>query len=210
MTLRGVIQGLLRSSDDAEAMLADEGYGDLPPEIFGQALSSYADTAPMAEADALSPVLTTLDAGNASDVFAVLEEQPLTLDPSDGAEAVGLGASVLGAAALDDMVDGDTGEGTFDDGAFDEIDDFGASAPIDESEIVDEIDEVDETGDDAFGTDELDSVEVLSSATDDPFAEDEIFNADAIADTAADFEEQEDFFDTEPVVTGEDPSDLDF
>ena len=67
MTLRGVIQDLLRGSDDAEAMLADDGYGDLPAEMFGQALSSYADTAPMAEADALSPVLTTLDAGNASE-----------------------------------------------------------------------------------------------------------------------------------------------
>jgi len=84
MTLRGVIQGLLRGSDDAEAMLADDGYGDLPPEMFGQALSSYADTAPMDEADALSPVLTTLDSGDPSDVFAVLQEQPLTVESGSG------------------------------------------------------------------------------------------------------------------------------
>ena len=194
----------MRGSDDAEAMLADEGYGDLPAEIFGQALSSYADTAPMDEADALSPVLTTLDAGNASDVFALLEERPLTLDNADGA---GLGASLLGATVLDEVVDDDALE----DGEFDGLNDFGAAAPDDETEEVaegetaDQGDELDESLLDTAGSDEL-SAEIA----DDPFSADDLLDTDAVTDTATEFEEEADFFDTEPVATGEDPSDLDF
>lgn len=201
MTLRAVIQGLMRGSTDAEATLADEGYGDLPAEIFGQALSSYADTAPMDEADALSPVLTTLDAGDASDVFAVLQEQPLTLEPAT--DASGLGALGLGAATLDDVLDDELDDSAFDDDA---LDDFGTAAP----------EETDETADDAVEdqtvtADEADDLEDFGATEpNDPFTADELFDADAVADTAGDFAEQEEFFDTEPVATGEDPGDLDF
>lgn len=197
MTLRGVIQGLLRGSDDAEAMLADEGYGDLPAEIFGQALSSYADTAPMDEADALSPVLTTIDAGDGSDVFAVLEAQPLTVDASGGSDAAGLGASMLGVTALDDALDSDAVEE-------DTIDDFGTAAPEDaadadaEAELAEQVDDLDE----------FDATEPVDA--DDPFAADDLFDAEPVADTAADFAEEADFFETEPTATNEDPSDLDF
>ena len=207
MTLRGVIQGLLRGSDDAEAMLADDGYGDLPAEMFSQALSSYADTAPMAEADALSPVLTTLDAGNASDAFAVLEEQPPTLDGTGGADATGLGASIMGASALGDELDDDALDTTDDD-----IDDFGTAAPDTDNDLTDETDET--ATDESASADESDDVEEASPDTvaeaDDPFADDGLFDADAVTDSATEFEEFEEFFDTEPVATGEDPSDLDF
>lgn len=200
MTLRAVIQGLLHGSDDAEAMLADDGYGDLPPEMFGQALSSYADTAPMAEADALSPVLTTMEAGDASDVFAVLEEQPLVISPV--ADSGALAASVLGVNALDDALDASTEEASTD-----EIDDFGTSAP---DVADDDIEDLDDTtfGADVDEPDEVDTAEDLTEES--PFDTDEVFDADDVADTAGDFALEEDFFDTEPVATGEDPSDLDF
>lgn len=202
MTLRAVIQGLMHGSADAEATLADEGYGDLPAEIFGQALSSYADTAPMDEADALSPVLTTLDAGDASDVFAVLQEQPLTLEPAT--DASGLGALGLGATALDDVLDdSDLDRDAFDEG---DLDDFGTAAPEDTDGAADDVVE-----DQAVAADESDDLEDFGvSEPNDPFTADDIFDTDTIADTAGDFAEQEEFFDTEPVATDEDPSDLDF
>lgn len=197
----------MRGSDDAEAMLADNGYGDLPPEMFGQALSSYADTAPMAEADALSPVLTTLDAGGSSDVFSLLQEQPLTLDASGGGS--GLGASLLGASALDDALDDDA---SFDADDLDDIDDFGTAAPDDETDTTaDEASETADADDPSFDED-VDQPEAADAEANDPFAENELFgeSADDVADSATEFEELEDFFDTEPVATGEDPSDLDF
>lgn len=196
----------MRGSTDAEATLADEGYGDLPAEIFGQALSSYADTAPMDEADALSPVLTTLDAGDASDVFAVLQEQPLTLEPAT--DASGLGALGLGAATLDDVLDNDLDDNDLDDNAFDDgaLDDFGTAAPEDADEAAE-----DAVEDQTVTADESDDLEDFGATEpNDPFTADELFDTDAVADTAGDFAEQEEFFDTEPVATGEDPSDLDF
>ncbi len=195
MTLRGVIQGLLRGSNDAEAMLADDGYGDLPAEMFGQALSSYADTAPMAEADALSPVLT---GGDASDVFAVLEEQPLTLEANSGPDAAGLGASLLGVTALDDVLDEASDEEDLDD-----IDSFGTAAPEDDTTEGD-----DNTAD--LLTNEESDASLGEDETSDPFASDDLFETDDVIDSAAEFEQEADFFDTEPEATGEDPSDLDF
>lgn len=197
MTLRGVIQGLLRGSDDAEAMLTQDGYGDLPAEMFSQALASYADTAPMAEADALSPVLTTIDAGNASDVFAVLEEQPPTIGLTGGPEVVGLGAAVLGLDTVDDALD--------DDSIDDALDDFGSAAPEEASDTNDI------TEDDSPAVEEnFEESSVETSDVDDPFGHGEPFDAPTAVDSAGEFEELDDFFDTEPVATGEDPSDLDF
>lgn len=193
MTLRGVIQGLLRGSDDAEAMLTEDGYGDLPADMFSQALSSYADTAPMAEADALSPVLTTIDAGSASDVYAVLEEQPPMAGFAGGPEIAGLGTSVLGLDSIDDALEGDALEG-------DALDDFGSAAPAEAADA----DEPPAANEDL----EEPSVETLD--LDDPFGDGEPFDVAAAVDSAGEFEDLEDFFDTEPVATEEDPGDLDF
>ena len=188
MTLRAVIQGLLRGSDDAEAMLANDGYGDMPAEIFGQALSSYADTATMDEADALSPVLTSMDAGDASDVFAMLEEQPISFDAAAGPSA--LGASVLGLDALDTLDNSSLDE-------IDEIDGFGSSTPID--------DRTTSLDDEPFTVDDP-----QAGADDDSFDTEDLFDVADVADSAGDYVEREEFFDTEPEATGEDPSDLDF
>ena len=202
MTLRGVIQGLLRGSVDAEAQLADEGFGDLPAEMFGQALASYADTAPIAEADALTPILLELDEGDPADVFAVLEGHPLADQTDlDGLDGLALGLPVLVADDLDplDIVDGfgtpaEADDSTdHDDADTDDLDDAAAddatSATLDESSNADIDDPT------VVAADQLDH---------DPFA-DSFEDTDG-TDTAETFE---DLFDHEPEATGDDPSDLD-
>ncbi len=93
-----------------------------------------------------------------------------------------------------------------------DIDDFGSAAPDTDNDLNDEAD--DSATDDSTFADEVDGVDEASLDTaaeaDDPFADDGLFDADAATDSATEFEEFEEFFDTEPVATGEDPSDLDF
>ena len=192
MTLRGVIQGLLRGSDDPEALLAEEGFGDLPAEMFGQALASYADTAPIAEADVLTPILTELDEGDPADVFAVLEEHPLAARTDvDGIEALGLGLP----AVADDL---------------DDIDGFGTPADNDDltDHESDDLGDPDEPHDGAPDGDALVDSDPTGATDldrhDDPFAD--MFEGPAAADEADTFE---DLFDHEPEATGDDPSDLD-
>lgn len=202
MTLRAVIESLLRGSDDAEAVLADNGFGDLPADMFSQALASYSDTAPMAEADALTPILTSLEASDPSDVFAVLEEQPLVVggEPSP-ADLAMVGAAISGVdvvdAALDDTALDDT---ALDDstGLDDDLADFGASAaesttPSAEEPVV----EVETDVDDQLSDTGLELPEQ------DPFADDDFASGDGEADSF------EDLFQSEPEATGDDPSDLD-
>lgn len=188
MTLRGVIQSLLHGSGDAEAMLADNGYSDLPPEMFGQALASYADTAPMDEADALTPVLGALDEGNQSDVFAVLESQPLAVGGEGGVGLAGLTAA--GAEVALDESDLDIG------------DDFGTAAPLDD------LDDLDNMADDASEIVEIDTADGELLNLDDPLSATE--SLPEAVDSVGEFEALEDFFDREPSATNEDLDDLDF
>ncbi len=65
MTIRDAIDQLLtgETTDQAAApdpatVMADNGYGDVPSELFGTALVHFSDTAPLAQADALAPVVT--------------------------------------------------------------------------------------------------------------------------------------------------------
>lgn len=197
MTLRAVIAELLRGSDDAEAMLADNGFGDLPADMFSQALASYSDTAPMAEADALTPVLASLDAGDPSDVFAVLDEQPLVVvpqGPSTDLSMIGVAASGIDAA-LDAELD-QTDE-------LDEIDDFGVSVS-DDAEAGSAEADTDDPFADEHQTDEPQDVGP-EPAEQDPFAHDDLDHVETV-DHADSFD---DLFDTEPEATGDDPSDLD-
>ena len=202
MTLRGVIQGLLRGSDDAEAMLADEGFDDLPAAMFGQALASYADTAPLTEADALTPILASLDAGDPSDVFAVLDEQPLDLAGS-GRPDVSAIASLAGAAALDDGSDNEATDdelGGFSFGAEEVAPDFGEPGTDESFEAVDDSD-AGESFDEPL-TDDPDPSLELDDPFDDPFD-------DSTAEASNEAETFEQYFDSEPEATGDDPSDLD-
>lgn len=190
MTLRGVIKGLLTGSGDAEAMLADDGYGDLPPEMFSQALSSYADTAPMEEADALTPVLSQLEEGSPSDVFAVLEEQPLSVGPVY--EPADQGLVDPDADTTDDLDD------------FDELGDFGSAGDV--VDLDTELDGVDDLVDDVDPVDDaLETADAATEDLDDPFA-DLVDEATEATDSAEDFE---DLFATEPEAGGDDPGDLD-
>jgi len=198
MTLRGVIQGLFGGSDgvganDIEAVLADNGFGDLPADMFSQALASYADTAPMAEADALTPVLASLDSGDPSDVFAVLDERPLAVDAGgSGAESAVLGASLIGLESLDDAPE------------------FGESADLDDLDPLDNSVIDDSAVDDSAIDDSAVDDSVATSAGDptdlgdgdpinDPFADDDEVGTESF----------EELFETEPEATGDDPSDLD-
>ena len=209
MTLRGVIQGLMRGTDDdgsglsgtddggssnVEAMLAEHGFGDLPAEMFGQALASYADTAPMAEADALTPILTTLDAGDPSDVYAVLEEQPIAPVPPSVPDAAAIDVPIAGVAAAGAaFADADIPDG------------FGQSigsedAVGDDNPPSDDTDDLDDT--DAFDDADLSSAASGSTDIDDPFG-------DNVDDHLGDTESFVEMFETGPEATGEDPSDLD-
>lgn len=209
MTLRGVIQGLLRGTNDAEAMLAEEGFDDLPADMFGQALASYADTAPIAEADALTPILASLEAGDPSDVFAVLDEQPLDLDGPGAGDLTALASSLAGVTALT----GDAHDDGADDGASDVADDtpdFGGVAGGDDAdaESVDTVDDSESI--DGFDDDSIDSQHSAGQDTTldlgDPFD-------DPLVDTTAESPNEtdtfEEYFDSEPEATGDDPSDLD-
>lgn len=214
MTLRGVIQGLMRGTDDdgsglsgsddggssnVEAMLAEHGFGDLPAEMFGQALASYADTASMAEADALTPVLTTLDAGDPSDVYAVLEEQPIApVPPSAVPDAAidvpiaGVGAAGAAFAEVDDDIPDGFGQS------------IGSEDAVGDDTPSDDTDDLDDRFDDTDGFDDADlpSAEGASTEVDDPFG-------DSVDDHLGDTESFVEMFETGPEATGEDPSDLD-
>lgn len=184
MTLRAVIEDLLRGSPDAEAMLADAGFGDLPAEMFGQALASYADTAPMAEADALTPVLISLETGDAGDVFAALEEHAPQVLPTESEPDLSLMFASAGSIdALDEV-----------------IDDFGVTV---ESEPAEDHLDGDHLTDDHLD-DEDATEEGYELLDEDPFRSD----LESV-DDSSDSEAFEDLFETEPEATGADPSDLD-
>jgi hypothetical protein len=123
--MRGAINemlaGLGLGTDPAE-VLADHGFGDVPPDAIAQALVHYAETADLELADALAPIVTRVSdvpfeegdlppvetdgpLPDSSDVFAMLSE-------------VGLGGRDLNA-----LVDDEADPGDFDDleEAFDEI-----------------------------------------------------------------------------------------
>lgn len=80
-----------RPDRSASEMLHDAGYGDLPPELVGDALASYADTAPVEVAEHLAPFVTAqlgspdatpdLDAG-----FGLLSSVPAADADLDAAE----------------------------------------------------------------------------------------------------------------------------
>lgn len=58
-SLHEVFDALAGQPDrSASEMLHDAGYGDLPPELVGDALVSYADTAPVETAEHLAPFVT--------------------------------------------------------------------------------------------------------------------------------------------------------
>ncbi len=67
MTIRDAIDQLLTgettgpgTTPDPARVMAENGYEDVPSELFGTALVHFSDTAPLGQADALAPVVTRL------------------------------------------------------------------------------------------------------------------------------------------------------
>jgi hypothetical protein len=133
-----MLAGLGLGTDPAE-VLADHGFGDVPPDAIASALVHFAETADLELADALAPIVTRIsdvpfedgdlpaidtDAPlpDSSDVFAMLSE-------------IGLGGRDLAA-----LVDEESDPGDFDDldEVFDEL-----SETIDDDQLA-EVGEVDD------------------------------------------------------------------
>lgn len=65
VTIRDAITGLLASSDkasDPTEALAEVGFSEISPDLFGTALGSFADTASLPVAEALAPIVTRVSA----------------------------------------------------------------------------------------------------------------------------------------------------
>lgn len=65
MTIRHAIDQLLtgetasgEATSDPASVLSEQGFDDVPSELFGTALVHFSDTAPLEQADALAPVVT--------------------------------------------------------------------------------------------------------------------------------------------------------
>lgn len=64
MTIRNTITQLLSGDETGTAQpnpaeaLAESGFGDVPADLFGTALTHFSDTAPLPQADALAPIVT--------------------------------------------------------------------------------------------------------------------------------------------------------
>lgn len=72
-SLHDVFDALAGQPDrSASEMLHDAGYGDLPPELVGDALVNYADTAPVEVAEHLAPFVTAHTTDAAPDLDAGL------------------------------------------------------------------------------------------------------------------------------------------
>jgi hypothetical protein len=89
---------------DPSAVLAEHGYGDLPPDTFSSALVHFADRAPLDVADALAPIVTRV-----SPVPFEAEDLP----PSEADDLLDGGADVfdllanVGLSDLDDPEEAD-------------------------------------------------------------------------------------------------------
>jgi hypothetical protein len=120
-SLHEVFDALAGQPDrSASEMLHDAGYGDLPPELVGDALVSYADTAPVEVAEHLAPFVTAhlgspdatpdLDAG-----FGLLSSIPVADADLDAAElAADVAEQPAEAPFSVDVLDFGTGDSTVD------------------------------------------------------------------------------------------------
>lgn len=129
MSIRDAIEQLLTGETLAEgqggdpaAILAEHGHQDVPTELFGTALVHFSDTAPLAQADALAPVVTRVspipfeeddlpplegaegieDALDGSDPYALFEAAPPVLSDLDDLDTDGLDDVDTESGPLDD------------------------------------------------------------------------------------------------------------
>ena len=137
MTIRDAIDAALSALDldgDPAAVLADHGFGDLPPEAFSSALLHFAESAPLEVADSLSPIVARISPvpfepddltpshadtvlADGGDVYSLLTEVGLT-DPIHLGDADPSGFDDDHAIDHDDRAFGDH---AFDTGAPDDL-----------------------------------------------------------------------------------------
>lgn len=215
MTLRDAIDGLLANPTegaDPSAALAEAGFGDVSPELFGTALSHFADSAPLPTADALAPIVTRVgpvpfedsdlpdaDVEPGLDPFDLFTE--VSPDPSAFADAAFDTASVASDNQDDDPSDLDV-EPAVDTPDIPSVDDgshFGAG--------VDEV--IEEAVPDVDGFASEEPADVASFGPEDDFDDgfDELEAGEDLLDEGADLFSVE--FD-DAAEDGADPLDLDF
>ncbi len=152
--------GLAPGDDRAAAALEAAGHGELEPELYGEALVHFADTAPLEQADVLSPIVTEASAVPIDPDL----DPPTPVDATDD----GVEPAVDGAGDPDpgdddpDVLDSDsidTGETALEEGtALDrgsESDGFGSGAGLDTvaGTPSDRADTIDEGGTDRTSLD---------------------------------------------------------
>ncbi len=168
VTLRDAIDGLLANPDsgvDPSSALAEAGFDDVPADLFGTALSHFADAAPLATADALAPVVTRVgpvpfEAGDlpetdldpqldAFGMFAEVSPDPSAFAPSesetpqDHEPNAAVDAATAGIDHDPSDLDIDGAQILADGPAADEGTHFGAGEEVDDFTLDDEIDEFD-------------------------------------------------------------------
>jgi hypothetical protein len=87
--LREVLADLVGDTDarmsGPEAYLAEQGHGELSPELVAEAVVSFADTAPVEVAEQLAPFVTAHTAGRPGEWFDLLTSASVeTADDLDG------------------------------------------------------------------------------------------------------------------------------
>ncbi len=209
VTLRDAIDGLLSNTDpgaDPSAALAEAGFGDVSAELFGTALTHFADAAPLPTADALAPIVTRVGP-------VPFEESDLPdadiepgLDPFDLFAEVNPDPSAFDGSAPelpstdDDPSDLDV-DTTVDEPALPSVDDG--------SQFGSGVDQAVEDAQEAADFDVDESADVASFGPDEEFDDgfDELEGSDDLLDEGADLFSVE--FD-DAAEDGADPLDLDF
>lgn len=160
MTIRDAITQLLTGDNDGSVhqepadVLAQNGYEDVPAELFGTALSHFSDTAPLEQADALAPIVTRLSP-------VPFEEQDLPelpggldADSTEGLDAYSLFQSAASGGVLVGAADQLASEPS--DGGESDLDDVDNDADgvetIDADTDTDATSETDADADEGFGT----------------------------------------------------------
>lgn len=179
MSIRATISGLLAGDgelSDPAGALEDAGYDNIPAEAFGTALTHFADTATLEEADALAPVVTLT--GPVPFEEADLAEVEIDLESADAfslfAHTVTTVHQDFGESELDELddLDEETAPGSSLDGedrlgGADEADfDFGEPSSQPESQDSSEESEPTPSFDESSSFGETETVEPIDAASD--------------------------------------------
>lgn len=235
MTIRHAIDQLLtgetasgEATSDPASVLSEQGFDDVPSELFGTALVHFSDTAPIEQADALAPIVTRVSPVplEESDLPAV-DGAPLDLEAIENGDAFSLFQTVSPVApTVSD--EADLADSTFDE--TDEVDEAGHPNDA-EVEAANEAVELDQPESESFGqgsdeelpsedTPELDSTELDGMDLDElppRYEAGSYYEDDALSGVNNDIDAEDgpdlfsvEFDETDQADEGTDPNDLDF